>query len=1026
MSFKLAGQGRKSPDERRTPWTYASGTPLYVGAIVFFLSGGIGFAQENPVAKTVVDIDGINFTLPAGFQVARVASEPLVKWPVVADWDDQRRLVVVESAGVSRPIDQHNEQRLHRVVRLVDKDGDGTYDERVLAADNLPFAEGVLCLGNSMLVAAPPQIFKLTDNDGDGYCEQREVWFDGQTITGCANDLHGPYEGRDGWIYWCKGAFAEQTHDLTSGGKLVTSAAHIFRRKPDGGPIEAVMTGGMDNPVEVAILPGGERFFTSTFLVHPSDGKRDGIAHAIYGGVYGKDHHVINGHRRTGDLMPIMVQFAAAAPSGLICLESPNVVKQVFPDTENVLAATQFNLHRVTLHGLSPKGATYESQDVELLVADRIDFHPTDVIEDTDGSLIVLDTGGWYDLCCPSSRVDQKAASGGIYRVSCRKPAAKISDSEISVREQTDAVWRLCRAGTPDALGQLKAMLSTQSAPPMVLSAASHAIGLHRWENALPELHGLALNHADPQVCRAAAEAIGRIGKSESVNVLMQAVTNAQNDRILEHSLLYALMEINQSAEMLQYIDGNSPVQQRAALIVLDQTAPDTLTTSTLFAAALSKDEALQRTAVAIIETHPESPVGDETLKTIESFWSDKRPVETNSDVLKAIVRGWSEQSEIQTLFGEWLGKAASDSPEYQLALLDLLSQYRGSSLPESWIKPLTAWVEVADADQVQDLAQWLKRYTSALDVNSPLTMSLLHGAEKFAAQTETFLMLFAAAPRGTLLADALLADSTVNAFLQPENEALAVVSGEALQRVRLPRQAARKLLENVDTVPPLGLSTAIGAISGVGDDELDASLLDKLKSVRAARTLPADQITNLYRSRSNALKNQAAELVAFLREPPRDVREHVVRVMTELSQLPPGDPLKGYEVFRSSKAACSACHRMGYIGRTIGPDLTRIGASRTRADMLEAILFPSSRLEQSYQPIAVATKDGQVHNGLVRNQTADRLELVTGPDKSVTLLVADIEDRAPSEVSIMPAGLDKLISTEELAHLLALLEAAK
>ena len=84
--------------------------------------------------------------------------------------------------------------------------------EQTVFADRMMFPEGVLCHQGSVYVAAPPQIWKLTDVNDDGVADRREVWFDGQTLTGCANDLHGPYLGRDGWIYWCKGAFAEQTY----------------------------------------------------------------------------------------------------------------------------------------------------------------------------------------------------------------------------------------------------------------------------------------------------------------------------------------------------------------------------------------------------------------------------------------------------------------------------------------------------------------------------------------------------------------------------------------------------------------------------------------------------------------------------------------------------------------------------------------------------------------------------------------------------------------------------------------------
>ena len=81
------------------------------------------------------------------------------------------------------------------------------------------FPEGTMWFAGSLYVAAPPSIWKLTDTDDDGVADQREEWFAGKTLTGCANDLHGPYAGPDGWIYWCKGAFAEQTYDRPGEGR---------------------------------------------------------------------------------------------------------------------------------------------------------------------------------------------------------------------------------------------------------------------------------------------------------------------------------------------------------------------------------------------------------------------------------------------------------------------------------------------------------------------------------------------------------------------------------------------------------------------------------------------------------------------------------------------------------------------------------------------------------------------------------------------------------------------------------------
>lgn len=75
------------------------------------------------------------------------------------------------------------------------------------------FPEGAMWNNGSLYVAAPPSIWKLTDTTGMGVADKREEWFKGQTLTNCANDLHGPYAGPDGWIYWCKGAFAKQTYE---------------------------------------------------------------------------------------------------------------------------------------------------------------------------------------------------------------------------------------------------------------------------------------------------------------------------------------------------------------------------------------------------------------------------------------------------------------------------------------------------------------------------------------------------------------------------------------------------------------------------------------------------------------------------------------------------------------------------------------------------------------------------------------------------------------------------------------------
>ena len=138
------------------------------------------------------------------------------------------------------------------------------------------------------------------------------------------------------------------------------------------------------------------------------------------------------------------------------------------------------------------------------------------------------------------------------------------------------------------------------------------------------------------------------------------------------------------------------------------------------------------------------------------------------------------------------------------------------------------------------------------------------------------------------------------------------------------------------------------------------------------------------------------------------------------------GDVRRGQLVFHSEKAACYSCHAIGYRGGNVGPDLTEVGTVRSERDLLEAIVFPSASFVRSFEPIAVATTDGKVYNGLLRGETADEIVLVTGVNQEERVARADIEEMRPSTVSVMPAGLDQQLTPQELADLVAFLKACR
>ena len=212
------------------------------------------------------------------------------------------------------------------------------------------------------------------------------------------------------------------------------------------------MTGGMDNPVDVVFTPGGERIFTTTFFVHPGGGKRDGLIHAIYGGVYGKVHDPSSSPPTSGPAPSscrCLPHLGPAAPCGLTRYESAAFGK----DYQDNLFACYFNLHKVTRHVLTPEGATFSTKDEDFVSSPDLDFHPTDVLEDADGSLIVVDTGGWYKLCCPTSQLQKPDVLGAIYRVR-RHGSPQVEDPRGT---SSDASWRM--PDSLDARGDLVKLL---------------------------------------------------------------------------------------------------------------------------------------------------------------------------------------------------------------------------------------------------------------------------------------------------------------------------------------------------------------------------------------------------------------------------------------------------------------------------------------------------------------------------------------------------------------------------------------
>jgi putative membrane-bound dehydrogenase-like protein len=1032
---------------------------------------GAGRAQTHQVK-----LNGHTFTVPAGFDIELAAGPPLANRPIVADFDEQGRLYVADSSGSNDPVQVQLQKKPHRILRLEDTDGDGRFDHCTVFADRMMFPEGCRWLAGSLYVSAAPSIWKLTDTDGDGVADQRGEWFRGKTLTGCANDLHGPYRGPDGWVYWCKGAFARQSYERPGKRPFVTRAAHVFRSRPDGSGIEPVLTGGMDNPVAVVFTPGGERILTTTFFQHPGGGRRDGLIHAVYGGIYGKDHDVIydSAHQWTGpSLMPVLAHLGPAAPCGLTRYES----RAFGPEYQDNLFACLFNLHKVTRHVLEPDGATFKTRDEDFLVSDNVDFHPTDVLEDADGGLLVLDTGGWYKLCCPTSQLHKPDVLGAIYRVRrtnaprvedprglklawANMPPAELArlldDPRSAVRRRAvetlgtrgatalpvltkviyqnksgerlrNALWAATRIDSQDARAAVRRALE-QGGDETTQQVAIHSASL--WRDAGAVRAGLLdlLQGKSAQNRRAAAEALGRIGDPAAVPAVLEVVGRPRGaapgsaaDRVLEHSLTYALIQIDDPKGTGAGLRSGNVLTRRAALTALDQMDGGRLEAAAVAADLAAPDPRLRETAWWIAGRHPEWG------GALAGFLG-ARPAAPNlsageRDELVDRLARFAGAAPVQDLLAERLRDPRAPR-EVRRTALRAVARAGLKEAPGAWLDAVTAVLAGDDGEEVREAVTAARALHVPKKLAGPLTAGLLRCGDSDRFPVGVRLAALAAVPGGLAPAS-----EPRFAFLREHlgpDEPVAVRSAAAdvLSRAHLSAAQLGALTESLKAVGPMELDRLLEAYAGSSDEAVGLALVAALKASPSARAgLRVEMVKPRLAKYGAKVRQRAEELYALL---DADAARQRARLEGLLGTLKGGDVRRGQAVFNSQKAACSSCHAIGYLGGNVGPDLTHVGAIRTERDLLEAIVLPSASFVRSYEPVQVTTRSGKVYNGVLKKDAPDEVELATNATERVRLARDEIEDVQPSKVSIMPAGLDQQLTPRDLADLVAFLKACK
>ena len=963
-----------------------------------------GVAEKLPRVKGKSPEESLKaMVMHPDFRVELVASEPLVRDPVAADFDARGRMFVVQLPPYNAYVLKDFKKR-GSIVMLEDTNGDGRFEKSILFADHLDYPTAVACWDGGLFVGDAPDLLYLKDTDGDGKADYRKVVF-----TGFGTDKAG--ESHLNSIRW---GFDNRFHlstslsggnvkavgvkdakpvsvrgrgfifdprdltkfELTSGGGQHGMSLDDWGRTFTCGNSRPALTLMYDdryiarNPrlkapeAEINIAPGGKH--TKLYRLSPPEPWRvlrtrlrktgkfrgsdeGGTPFGFFTGATG-----ITIYR--GDAWP--EEYRGNALIGEV---ANNLIYRALVEPNGV--------------GVTAMRA---DEDAEFLASRDIWFRPVQFANAPDGTLYVLDM--YRELIEGAAFLPPEflkyldVASGNdhgrIYRI-----APKNFDS----RRQSP---RLDLASTLELVALLEHPNGWHR------DTASRLLYQRQDRSTVAELRKMAAQSNLPEGRAAALTALEGLGLLDE-NTLLTALGDPSPDARI-HSLRFAEAIAVDSptvrsklAEMAE--DASLPVRYQVAFSL--GAAPGPISANALARLALRDGKDLWM-RMAILSSLSR---GADTVFQKLAVSSDFRKTAHGSTFLVALagqIGATGRTSEIGVV----------------LKMLDNLPANE-KALSEKWVEALIAKQSGANRQRI---------LAAAGGQASAILGDMLKEAKMTAVDIRAEDTARVDAIRSLRLASFGTVQTLITTLLQPAQPP--TVQAAALEAVAgYPNEAvADMLLSAWPGLSPKSRSraseTLLSRAAWLGRF-LDAVEKGDVKTfeIDPARV----QLLRQYPDR------QIADRVGRLFVDARQSRTEVVDHYQAALKIE-GDSARGKTIF---KETCSACHRLEDIGTEVGAELRGI-RQRGMASVLLNILDPNREVKPEFMVYVLETKDGRTLTGMIGSETPNTITIRQIDGTSVEAARIDIKSLRSLGMSFMPEGLEFNIDVPAMADLLSYLDA--
>ena len=989
-----------------------------------------------------------------GLKAELVAAEPLIQDPVAFEWDVQGRLWVVQMGGYPNgAADENGKPASGGEIRVLeDTDHDGKYDKATKFLDGLNFPTGIHRWRNGVIVTDAPTIFYAEDTNGDLKADVRKTLYDGFVEGNQQHRVNGLSWGLDNWLHVANGDSGGDVRAIDKVGNGPLSDDGTESRFVDRDPFDPVHE--VSGPGQVVNIRGRDvRIQPDHGLIDPVSGQSQfGRCRDDWGNWFGGNNSRPMWHFTLDDRYIRRNPHAAAGDPRREIFDPPGA-SPVFPISQTLerfndhdranrfTSACSVMIYRDSLLGEEFASDAFVCEPVHNLVSRRILSEQNGVFTarrsvNEASSEFLASSDSWFRPVMIRTGPDGALWVADMYRFVIEHP------------EWIPPEWQEklnLRAG--HNMGRIYRIVRDENTACCGIAVDDASLKPPVPDNGPRDWFSKSWNEIPPP------ELINRLSSQNGWwrDTAQRILVHRSNEAFDRSAIQRLMTESHLPATRLQALcllaTGDEATRLTAAETALDDSHP-----------------AVRRHAVRLLATALRSEEKDAPSPKWQNTWAKLLNLCDDADRLLQIQLAYSLGEADSSFASRLLANLALRAPEDRELMAAVFSSLHESNIntvlkivaadAESKHTPLiTRLIGQAVAfNQFDEVTQQLvSRFSTVREGLAPDSLELVTEVLHEIRRNNSAWQRLQKSEPWRELVEARVAEARRRAIVivdvpgRSDSERVGAVRFLAASGAIEGDQVARlsdalhsqnspnvqiAVIEALDQVYDARVPDLLLSRWAILTPDIRRKIVDTLLG-RSDWTAQLLESIDAGRLASNQLDAAQRERLVTHRD--AQIREHAVKLFNVsatsdrqalIAEFEPalnlaGDDARGRVIFEKR---CSSCHRLRGIGKSVGADLAAL-KDRTGKALLTAILDPNRAVEAKFLSYTAVTVSGKAVSGMLLSETGNSVTLISTDGKEHVLLRGELEELVSSQRSVMPEGLEKDLTKQDLADVIAFVQ---